>query len=152
MVLWFAFPRWLVMMSTFHVPVDHVNVFVSWLIFKFYLLLSLYTSYLPSWRSYTSYLHVLVPDVYLVRDFLSGLFDALPGHPLRDKAAIPRHREHRVGQSRFIVVSMQNTEFILALLFIIILFSIWATINPLLSHPVYVPHYSHRFLHAHLLF
>ena len=71
-----------------------------------------------------SYLHVLVPDVYLVRDFLSGLFDALPGHPLRDKAAIPRHREHRVRQSRFIVVSMQNTEFILALLFIIILFSI----------------------------
>ena len=41
------------------------------------------------------------------------------------------------GKSSFIVVSMQNTEFILVLLFIIVLLSIGTIVNLHLPHPVY---------------
>ena len=42
------------------------------------------------------------------------------------------------GQSRFTVVSMQYTGFILVLLFIIVLFSMQTTVKLLLLHPVFV--------------
>ena len=44
-----------------------------------------------------------------------------------------------VGENSFILVSTQNTEFILVLLFTsFVLFSIQVTVNLLLPHPVYV--------------
>ena len=42
------------------------------------------------------------------------------------------------GKSRFIIASLQNIEFILALLLIIVLFPMWTTISLLLWHPGFV--------------
>lgn len=58
---------------------------------------------------------------------------------------------YRVGQRRFILMNIQNTEFTLVL-FIIVLFSIRTTQNLLLPHPVQLlvhKHLSHVLPSAH---